>query len=152
MRQGMTKAAETTASVYNENANALWANGYFPLPIGPGTQAPHRYTPSEKAYELMFGWTERPAPITTPQPGAGIGVRCGGGLVAIDYDDDDAALRISECFPPSPVNKEGSRGFTAFYRTAHKISSEDFVDESGVLVVQVLATGKQTVLPPSIHP
>src|SRR5262249_22628719 len=87
-----------------------------------------------------------------PQPGAGIGVRCGNGLIAIDYDDDDAALRASEALGDSPVNKAGKRGWTAFFRANFPVASEDFVDANGILALQVLSDGRQTVLPPSVHP
>ena len=56
-----------------------------------------------------MGWSKRAEPIMTPQPGAGLGVRCGSGLVALDYDDDEAALSISPHFRESPVNKAGQK-------------------------------------------
>jgi hypothetical protein len=57
--------------------------GYFTLPIGPGTKVPQRYVPSKKTYEGYTGWHERPEPVTTAQPHAGIGIRCGNGIVAV---------------------------------------------------------------------
>jgi hypothetical protein len=79
-------------------------------------------------------------------------VRCGNGLVAIDYDDEDAALRASEVLGDSLVNKAGRRGWTAFFRADFPVPSEDFVDANGTLALQVLGVGRQTVLPPSVHP
>jgi hypothetical protein len=38
----------------------------------------------------------------------------GNGVVALDYDHDEAVIIISDAFPPSPVNKAGERGFTAY--------------------------------------
>jgi hypothetical protein len=70
-------------SVYNTFAPQLVERGYFPLPIAPGSKAPHRYVPSENRFELFSGWSERPEPLTTPQPNAGIGVRMGKGIVAL---------------------------------------------------------------------
>ena len=84
-----------------------------------------------------------------PQPGANIGAIMGGGVVALDYDHDDAALIISEVFPPSPVNKAGERGWTAFYRIDAAVPCEDFYNEDGELVLQILGAGKQTILPPA---
>ena len=66
---------------------------------------------------LFKNWSSIPTPIMSPQPGAGVGIRLGDGIVAFDYDDDDAALTISEAFDPSPVCKVGQRGWTAL-RTA----------------------------------
>jgi AAA domain/Bifunctional DNA primase/polymerase, N-terminal len=87
-----------------------------------------------------------------PQPGANIGALMGGAVVGLDYDHDDAALIISELFPPSKVNKVGERGWTAFYRTDAAVPCEDFYNDDGELVLQILGAGKQTILPPSIHP
>jgi AAA domain/Bifunctional DNA primase/polymerase, N-terminal len=145
-------AAAELGSVYNEFAPKLAAQGYYPVPIGPGTKAPHRYVPSKKQFKLWAGWHEYPRPIETPQPGAGIGVRTGDGVVAFDYDDEDAALIIAEVFPSSSVNKEGQRGFTPFYRSSRPISSEDWVDANGKVVLQILSRGRQTVIPPTVHP
>jgi len=46
----------------------------------------------------------------------------------------------------------GERGWTSFYRAESAVACEDFYDEDGELVLQILGAGKQTVLPPSIHP
>jgi AAA domain/Bifunctional DNA primase/polymerase, N-terminal len=145
-------AAAELDNIYNEFAPRLAAMGYHPLPIGPGSKSPHRYMPSEKRFVLFKGWSERPRPLDTPQPGAGIGVRLGAGIVALDYDNDDAAVLISDVMPASPVNKEGQIGFTAFYRCTRHVESENFVNEDGELMVQILSVGRQTVIPPSIHP
>jgi hypothetical protein len=139
-------------NVYNTFAPQLVERGYFPLPIAPGSKAPHRYVPSKNKFELFFGWHERPDPITTPQPGAGVGVRMGKGIVALDYDNEEAALRVSEAIGGSPVNKAGETAWTEFYRTNTLVPSEDFVDENGELMLQVLSDGRQTVIPPTIHP
>src|SRR5262245_25504877 len=140
-----------SGDIYNECAPQLIAGGYFPLPIAPGTKAPHRYIPSEQRFELLSGWQERPEPILTPQPGAGISVRCGNGLVAIDYDDDDAALKVSEALGGSPIGKAGKRAWTDFYYADFEVVSENVTDADGVLMLQILSAGRQTVIPPSIH-
>src|SRR5215471_7639778 len=93
--------------IYDGYGPLLRDQGYYSLPIGPGTKRPHQFVPSTKQFVGLTGWQERPFPLTTPQPGAGIGVRCGNGLVAIDYDDEDAALRASEALGDSVVNKAG---------------------------------------------
>ena len=47
------------------------------------------------------------------------------GLVALDYDDDEAALSISPHFPESPVNKAGQTAWTGFYRADFPVPSEN---------------------------
>jgi hypothetical protein len=120
---------------YDENAPLLVQRGYYPLPTAPvdfkPAKAPVQWIPSLGKFSLLTGWNTRAAPILTPQPGANIGVRCGGGLVAFDYDDEEAALTISEAFEPSPVNKAGQRAWTPFYRADFDVPSEDFFDSNG---------------------
>src|SRR5262249_5018162 len=92
---------------------------------------------------------------TSPQPGAGVGVRLGkqtdgSYLIAIDWDSEDAAIAAMDVFPPT-VTKEGNRGFTAFYRFLKPVPSRDFRVGAGA-AVQILSDGRQTVLPPTIHP
>jgi hypothetical protein len=141
---------------YDDNAPLLAQQGYFSLPISPPgfepPKCPVRFEPGLNKYVKLTNWNNRPDPIRAPQPGANIGVRCGGGLVAFDYDDEDAALTISEAFEPSPVNKAGKRAWTPFYRADFEVLSEDFFDAEGRKVLQILSAGRQTVIPPSIHP
>jgi RecA-family ATPase len=143
-------------SIFDAFAPKLKAKGYYPLSIAPGTKTPGHYVPSLSQYEKTSGWTHPRRPIETmPQPGAGVGVRLGlqpdgTYIVALDWDSDDAACAAIDVFPPAP-SKAGKRGFTNFYRCSQPIESRDF-KINDCAVVQVLATGRQTVAPPSIHP
>jgi hypothetical protein len=137
--------------MYNENAARLIEQGYFPIPIAPGTKKPGKWVPSFNRFCDIPDWQNHKKPIDSPQPNAGIGVRCGDGLVALDYDCDEASLIISEAFEPTPVNKSGQKAWTAFYRVDFEVPNENFYDQSGRLVLQVLSKGKQTVIPPSVH-
>jgi hypothetical protein len=66
-------------------------------------------------------------------------------IISIDLDHPDDAELNAIC-PPSPLVKRGGKGETRFFRpspeamTAHKNG------------IDILWTGTQTVLPPSIHP
>jgi hypothetical protein len=107
-------------------------------------------------YKEIVGWTQpdrRMAP--SPQPGAGVGVRLGKQrngkyVVGIDWDHDELAIAAMDAFP-SAVCKEGRRGFTSFFVSECEIPSKDF-KVGGKCVVQILSAGRQTVIPPSIHP
>src|SRR6516164_11637996 len=143
-------------SAYDTHAPQLLARGFFPLSIGPGTKKPQHFVPSLNQYHDTTGWTH-PArrPETSPQPGAGIGVRLGKQadgtyVIALDWDNEDAAIAAMDAFPPT-VTKEGQRGFTAFYRSAKPIPSRDF-RVRGIVAVQILGEGRQTLLPPTVHP
>jgi hypothetical protein len=142
-------------SAYDDHAPKLMERGYFPLPIGPGTKKPQRLVGS--GYCDLVGWTALDLrPETAPQPGAGIGLRLGKQpdgtfVVALDWDNDDAFLAAMDSRVWSPVQKVGKRGGTTLFRSACEIPSRDF-KINGKIAVQVLAQGKQTVLPPTIHP
>jgi hypothetical protein len=141
--------------IYDRHSVKLLQHGYHPVPIAPlgfeSKKCPVQFNPNELKFYRLSDWgTVRP--ITDSQPGANIGAVMGKGIVALDYDHDDAAVIIADALPPSPVNKAGERGFTAFYRVDFDVQSEDFINDDGELVLQVLSDGKQTVIPPSIHP
>src|SRR5215831_3401609 len=142
--------------MYDEYAPRAIDMGYHVHPISPPGFKPDK-TPVLRALSGKFikyrGWATDKVSVRTPQPGAGIGIRCGdNGVIAIDCDADDAAPAISRALSPSPVYKVGQRGGTGFYRADFEVPSENFYDSAGRLVVQILSTGRQTVVPPSIHP
>ena len=107
-------------SAYDTHAPQLLARGFFPLSIGPGTKKPQHFVPSLNEFHDTQGWTHPGRrPESSPQPGAGVGVRLGKQadgtcVVALDWDNDAAAVEAMDTFAPT-VTKEGQRGFTAFY-------------------------------------
>ena len=144
-------------SAYDTYRPGLIELGYsYPRPVIPGTKLPGYSYPNSNKYLNMTDWTNPNRPIETLlQPGAGICVllgkqACGNYLIAIDWDLDEAALVAMERFPYT-VTKEGAKGFTAFFRASIPIPSQDF-KIGGRAAVQVLSDGRQTVLPPTIHP
>ena len=80
-------------------------------------------------------------------------VALGRGLVAIDVDSDSGAVQqaIEAIIEPSPVQKIGRKGYTAFYRARPAVASTSF-NIHGERALDLLAHGKQTILPPTIHP
>jgi len=85
-------------------------------------------------------------------PRAGVGVALGRGVVAVDIDRDEYVAAILAILPPVVVAKKGRKGLTAFYRgDTSKLRSRGFKID-GVGVLDFIAHGKQTVLPPSLHP
>lgn len=136
----------------------LIANGYSALPIAPGDKVPGLYSAGE--WRMMRGWSKfcsslPPAFQVTSWlswPNAGVGVACGRGLVLVDIDLEDAVGPVMAALPPSVVGKKGAKGLTLCFRgDTSKIRSRAFKIE-GVGAVDLLADGKQSVLPPSIHP
>lgn len=145
--------------------------GYSAIAIAPGSKAPGIYDWGrwKIAPEWTKKWTDQ---LPTDQevkdwveaPGAGVGVATGGHsrLVVVDLDTQrqdiiDALLSV---LPPTTVRKFGSKGESLFYRAADDVSftSKNYRiyhgtdDRFGEGVLDWLYTGRQTVLPPTIHP
>jgi len=87
-------------------------------------------------------------------PACNIGLICGelSGVVAVDIDltDNDLINRVLAILPPSEIRKRGAKGLTLFYRYQGEINQKLYYN--GGTAVELLSTGNQTVLPPSIHP
>jgi hypothetical protein len=156
-------------------ALALVAQGYSPLVIAPRCQPrpDGRRVPEGKAPGVRFGgewqlahnwdkWCREQVSEHTARAwgrmigtadDAGIGVALGRGLICIDIDLEEAVDPLLAILPASPVQKKGRKGISLFYRgDTEKIRSKNFRTPERVGLVDLLAEGKQTVLPPSIHP
>jgi hypothetical protein len=126
-------------------------NGFSPIPILSGTKRPpmndwSRYCDSPGTAADIDKWVKWPA--------GGMGVACGyNGLVAVDFDTDDHRIieAVQSVLPYAVVEKAGRLGFTAFYRASTHVDSRAF-NIDGRRVLDVLADGRQTVIPPSLHP
>ncbi|MCS3895158.1 hypothetical protein M2171_004291 [Bradyrhizobium japonicum USDA 38] len=141
-------------SSFAQTAPSLVALGYSPLPIMPNSKTPGTDSP-------MKNWQEwcRKAPPPNAIAGwsryadCGVGVACGIGLICIDIDFEPAMDALLAMLPLSNVQKKGRKGISLFYRgNTDAIRSRNFRTPDRVGLVDLLAEGKQTVLPPSIHP
>ncbi len=134
--------------------------GFSAIPIVPGEKRPGEFKGGE--WRGMYDWARfcdrMPSHFETDiwsgWPDAGVCVALGkiSNLTAIDFDygSDSVRAALEALFPPSPVRKTGAKGYTAFYQ-GHALESRKFiVDKQSV--IEVLAHGKQTVLPPTVHP
>ena len=134
--------------------------GYSSIPIVPGEKRPGDFRRSE--WIGAFNWvrfcdrlpSHFETEIWTGWPDAGVCVALGraSNLIAIDFDYGSAEVRaaLEAILPPSPVRKTGLKGYTSFYQF-NGLPSRKFL-VGGVSVIEVLSHGKQTVLPPTIHP
>ena len=138
---------------------ALVARGYSALPIMPGDKAPGDFESGD--WRLMRGWsayctsrpTDRYVDLWSKWPNAGVGVACGGGLVMVDIDLDDAVEAVVMALPATPVSKRGAKGLTLCFRgDTSKIKSRAFKSKDKIGLCDLLSDGKQSVMPPSIHP
>lgn len=88
----------------------------------------------------------------------GIGLVCGpvSGIMAVDIDSDDPKVLsiIEGLLPRSPWERVGRRGKVLAYkfRNPRNFSLKQGRGEGATSIVDILASKKQFVLPPSIHP
>jgi hypothetical protein len=73
-------------------------------------------------------------------------------MVGLDVDSEDPAIlaALEMVLPPSPVVKAGAKGETRFYYAPGLASQSWSID--GKWIVEIIGAGRQTVLPPTIHP
>lgn len=127
-------------------------------------------------WQAMAGWSKfRDCPPTTfqmslwmqwPEAGCGVllgtpaGVSADGErlvLIGIDIDQDGDALdTLLRCLPTTPTAKAGNVGQTRFFRASEKITSRSYdrapgQNDGGGRLVDLLAGGRQSVVPGSVH-
>lgn len=157
-------------------ATTLIGMGYSPMPVAPrceplfeGHKPPSGKEPGrldlradgEDRWVRLKGWTtfctRQANPLTiahwSRMPDAGVCVATGyGGLVAIDVDDDALIDSILEVLPNALVGKFGKRGATYFFRTTEQLPSKNYKDAGGRGLLDLLADGRQSVIPGTFHP
>lgn len=132
-------------------APLLRAQSYSVVPLMPNSKRP--------AVEKWSEFCVQPADEETFKrwmrwKNNGIGVCLGvtSNLVAIDFDYDCDGLhdKIKAMLPESPIAKTGEKGETRFYQYNGQQSKG--YSKNGERVIDILSVGRQTVLPPTIHP
>jgi hypothetical protein len=145
---------------FNTTATRLVERGYSVIPIIPNEKRPGEYRGEQwvgmSKWQRFCDKTASKFHLDTwaswPNPSICLALGRASNVTAIDFDYGTPEVRaaLEACLPPSPVKKVGAKGYTAFYRGVALVSKKYLLD--GVSVIEVLAQGKQTVLPPSIHP
>jgi hypothetical protein len=86
-------------------------------------------------------------------PGSNVGVSAADNLAFIDVDDESVMSVIGEVIPWTPHVRRGARGWVFIYSQAGDIKSRNFANRfTKAMLVEVLGSGRQVVLPPSVHP
>ena len=153
---------EATMGAYAQCAEELIALGYAAVPIMGGTKAPGFFCAG--LWVPLPAWQRRFLDKTPSQQQralwskgeTGIGVvggRASHGLIGVDVDTDDSAIKpaLMQVLPKSPVRKIGAKGETAFYYGPDIAASRSWNIDSK-RVCDLIADGRQTVLPPTMHP
>lgn len=108
-----------------------------------GDKRPLRYT-----FDLLVIWSRE-------YPSANLGVLCRE-RPTIDVDSEHIWDAIKDLVPFTPHVKRGRRGFSLIYSQDARnpvLRTRTFTEQfSKTMVLEVLSDGRQTVLPPSIHP
>lgn len=150
-------------SPFTQWARSYLDRGFSPLPIVPGMKHP--------SYDghNMTRWSQhctKPVGLRHLQnweraDNLGLCLATGyGNLIAVDVDDARAYGATREIFGPMKAPaKVGQRGATAFFydptgliKTKIIRAKGDAPGKIGGALVEFLGWGRQTVLPPSIHP
>jgi P4 family phage/plasmid primase-like protien len=137
-------------------ALTLFRNGHCPLRLNFGTKIPGRTgwlnnLPTEESISREF---QRPGNIALIQ---GVSAADKTFAVTIDLDRDDGALiaYVEATIGADCPKKRGKKGLSFLVRGVGEINSQtlhDYRDGKKKPAGDILAKGKQTVIPPSIHP
>ncbi len=153
-------SAPQDQSPFERRAYAYIERGYSVIPIAPGSKRPGQWSQA-KGWCGMHDWerfaTRQPTEIELDHwykwPNAGIGLLTGklSGVVALDRDyDANGTEALERLIPFTPVKKKGAKGYTAFFKFNGERSCSYNI--GGMRVLDVLADGRQTLMPGTVHP
>ena len=143
--------SKKTSSPFREASPKLYKMGYSVIPLAYGGKGPvikrwTDYSKSRADKQQMLNWYN--------DEKSNIGLVLGGasGIIALDFDHDVDGLheQIKALMGPVIVAKKAEKGFTAFFRYNGEKSHN--WQKNGEMVVELLSDGRQTVMPPSLHP
>lgn len=143
----MTNAA---TNPYKNLAMDYLNKGFSVIPLAYGAKKPNLSGWSKYCDQIMS--IEDAQLFFTSARNIGLTLGPASGLCAVDIDTDNPTMlkKIEHILPESPVKKRGAKGYTAFYKF-NGLPSKSVKNENGD-GIDFLSTGRQTVLPPSLHP
>lgn len=142
---------EERCTAWDANALQYLAKGYSVVPLAPKQKGPKLQGWSKYCEVLMNPSDAQTFYGKNNNIGLALGEASGVCAVDIDTDDPEIIKQIEKIIPESPVKKRGAKGYTAFYKF-NGMPSKSVRNPEGTAGVDFLSMGKQTVLPPSIHP
>ena len=142
--------------VFGDYAAKYYESGYSVLPVEPKTKA-CRLPEWTKIFSYNFPSEEEQSFYSKKYDHWLLGLATGdsSGVIGIDFDYTMADSKKIEALiigalPPTPVIKTGKKGWTRFYAFDGEVKNQSF-DRFGSRMIDVLSTGRLTVLPPSAH-
>lgn len=140
-------------------------NGLSVIPIHPYAKNPAFIDRHSGAWVGIMDWTrfctEHPSEellaYWATMKGANIGVCLGpaSNLACVDIDSENKDLqkKFLKALPFTPFVKIGKKGMTLFYQYTTEVPTKSFgLDGERTRAIEFFTLGKQTVLPPSVHP
>ena len=129
------------------------------VPIIPGEKRPGEYMQGK--WRGMMDWERYSSRLPTeieiehwshwPLRSFGLLTGAVSKIIALDFDNrPEIAEEIQKIIPLSPLRKKGAKGYTAFYKFNGEENRKWIVE--GETVLELLSDGRQTLIPPSLHP
>lgn len=139
-------------AIFGDFAARYHDMGYNVLPLRPMTKRPFSNGWSEWCHRKQQSFQVDSWASSHADFNIGIVLGEASGIIALDFDNDVNGLhaKIEALVPGSPARKKGNKGYTSFYRFNGERAKKWYKDDKAV--VEILSTGNQTVVPPSIHP
>ncbi len=146
--------------IFSEHAPRYWAQRLCVVPLEPGEKRPAKEITGWQGYCNQPPRPEMQARWRDQYGHCGIGLLLGTltapdrRLMAIDVDDDALVEVTTVILGACPVGKRGRKGATLFAvtRTTDGVRSTTVTDQAKAGKIDILANGRMTVLPPSLHP
>lgn len=140
-------------NIFSNTAPRYWAKGLPVIPLRVGEKRPffddwQQWSSKMPTAAEQETWLRL---YKTNNIGLPLGSQSGLVMVDYDYDNPDAETALRECLPKSQWVRVGQKGFVMAFKFNGQGGRKIF-DSNGRPVVEILSTGNQVVLPPSIHP
>lgn len=139
--------------LFSKYAPAYWAKGISVIPLHPAQKRPVYNQWTEYCTELPSEYTQNQWLKFHKNSNIGVALGSQSNMVVIDIDSIDPVVEkaILSCLPKSPWKRVGAKGCVLAYRYNGE-DSKNIKDENGKMLVEIISSGRQVVLPPSIHP
>jgi putative DNA primase/helicase len=139
--------------MFSETAPAYWAAGIPVIPLRPRSKIPAPTAWQAFASKMPDADTQAQWLLGYPDGNVGLPLGSQSGMLAIDLDSDDPQVLkiLMDLMPPVLWKRVGKKGAVYMYRFNGERTTR-IKGEDGNTIVEILSSGTQVVLPPSIHP
>lgn len=142
--------------MFGDLAPKYWEKGLSVVPLQYHSKKPIPYGWSSYSDKLPDEATQKEWCKVHAQGNIGLVLGQQSQIVVVDIDTNDPEIisLIDQCFPRSPWERIGAKGKVVAYRFNGEPTQrlDAIVNGKTTRIVEILSTGAQVVLPPSIHP